>query len=155
MRSPALLAVVAVLAIGLVGCGGGGGASTSAFKAGFKADRTQFRQLGTDLGKAITNAGSKTNAQLATELSSLSTRVNQQASKLAKLNPPSKYKPTLDKLVAGLKSVSADLKRISAAAAGNEVQAARSATRSLISHAAQVKATDVALSDGLGLPGPG
>lgn len=144
-----------LLTIALAACGGASAPSGSAFRSGFKTDKAQFRRLGVDLQHAIGGAQAKTNAQLATEFDSLSTRARQQASKLAKLDPPAKYKHSLDELVAGFKAVAGDLSQIASAARANDVQGAKAATRSLVGHAAQVKAADVAISDALGLPTQG
>ena len=144
---------LAAAVLSLSGCGGSGAPSLSAFKSGFQTDRTRFRQLGVDLGKTITAAGSKTNAQLATELSGLSSRATAQATELSKLNPPAKYQPDMSRLVAGFKTVAADLRRISDAAAHGDAQTASAATRSLIADAQTVKAADLAVSDSLSGPG--
>jgi hypothetical protein len=129
-----------------------GTGSTGSFKSGFAADKVQFAALGANLQKALTQAGSKTDAQLATELSKLSDQAKSQAQKLSQLNPPAKYKATLDTLVNSLNAVAADLKSISDAAAKHDASAAKSATQKLVADAATVKASDTQLTSGLGLP---
>lgn len=153
MKSQSLASAATVLALALAGCGGSGGPSLSAFKSGFSADRTRFRQLGLDLEHAIAGAQSKTDAQLAGEIGALSKRAKQQASQLSRLQAPSKYQGELQKLVSALDAVGADLGHISTAATDHNVAAARSATRTLLSDAAKVKAADDGLSAGLRLPG--
>ena len=149
MRAP--IVATALVATALLGGCGSSGPSTSEFRSGFQADRTQFRQLGVALQRTVSSARRKTNAQLAAEFTKLSKRASRQVERLAELDAPSQYKSALDKLLTGFRAVTADLKQIATAAAGNDPQAATVATRSLLSSAAQVKAADTALSDALGL----
>jgi hypothetical protein len=129
-----------------------GTGSTGSFKSGFAADKVQFAALGANLQKALTQAGSKTDAQLATELSKLSDQAKAQAQKLSQLSPPAKYKTTLANLVNSLNSVAADLKTISVAATKHDATAAKSATQKLVADATKVKAADTQITNGLGLP---
>ena len=146
-----------LVGLALTGCGGSSSStpSLSAFKSGFAADKVQFRRLGTDLQTEITGAASKTDAQLAGELSTLSGRAKQQAAQLAKLSPPDKYKTGLNQLVANFNSVSTDLNTMSVAAGKHEVSAAKAATKTLLQDAAKVKASDTALTSALHLPATG
>jgi hypothetical protein len=147
----ARIGVAALLAAGvLAACGGG--PSLATFKSAFKADKARFHQLSLDLQQAIGTAGSKSNAQLASELSALSARADKQASELASLNPPAKYKAELDKLVAGFRGIATDLKQISGAAVKRNAQQATTATRQLVVDATKVRAADDGLSALLGLP---
>jgi hypothetical protein len=140
------LVAVAVLA----GCGGG--PSLVAFKSAFKAEKVRFHQLSLDLQQAIGNAGSKSDTQLAIELSALSARADKQASQLASLNPPGNDKDDLDKLVAGFRAIATDLKQISGAAVKRNAQQATTATRQLVVDATKVRTADDGLSALLGLP---
>jgi hypothetical protein len=139
------------LALAVAGCGGSSAPSLSAFKAGFKTDKATFRQLGLDLQKAITGAQAKTDAQLATEISGLASRASAQASAIAKLNPPAKYKADAHQLAAGFRAVSADLSAIAHAAVKHDAATAKSATVTLLHDAAKVKTSDDAITKGLGL----
>jgi hypothetical protein len=130
----------------------GGGPSLAAFKSAFKAEKVRFHQLSLDLQQAIGNAGSKSDAQLAIELSALSARADKQASQLASLSPPAKEKDELDKLVAGFRGIATDLKQISGAAIKRNAQQASAATRQLVVDATKVRAADDGLSALLGLP---
>jgi hypothetical protein len=150
MRKPIFTAIL--LAVVLAGCGGSSGPSLSAFKSGFEANKKSFHSLGVDLQQAIATAQNKTDAQLAAEISALSTRAKQQADSLAKLKPPSRYKANLQKLETGFNSVSADLSQIATAATKHDAATARSATQALIRDASTVKAGDTAISAGLHLP---
>jgi uncharacterized phage infection (PIP) family protein YhgE len=143
---------IVLLAIALAGCGGSSGPSLSSFKSGFAKDKTEFRKLGADLQTALTQAGSKTDAQLATELGTLSTRAKQQASQLSKLNPPAKFKTNLNTLVSSLKSIGGGLSQIATAATKHDAKTARALTTSLVQNASKVKSSETALTKGLGLP---
>jgi hypothetical protein len=125
--------------------------SPAAFKAAFLADRTQLRQLGANLRRTIIHAGAKTDAQLATQLSSLGDRAKAQAAKLSHLNPPAKFKPTVDTLVSALKSVGDRLQKIATDASNDNAAAAKADTIKLVNQSAAVKAADDQLSSSLGL----
>ena len=140
------------LALIVAGCGGSSAPSLSVYKTSFKQNKVTFRQLGLDLQKAITGAQAKTDAQLATEIGALATRASQQASAIAKLNPPAKYTADNQKLTAAFRSVAADLHKISAAAVKHDAATAKTATETLLADAAKVKASDDAITKGLGLP---
>jgi hypothetical protein len=128
----------------------GGGAS--GFKAAFVADRAQFRTLGNNLGKSLNQAGSKTDAQLATEFQDLSNRAKAQAGKLSQLSPPAKLKPAVDRLVNGLNTVADKLQKIATDANNHNAASAKADTIKLVQQAAQVKAADVQISNALNLP---
>jgi peptidoglycan DL-endopeptidase CwlO len=129
-----------------------GTTSVAAFKSAFVVEKTRFRTLGSDLEKAVEGAGSKSNAQIEVEFQSLSTRAAQQAVRLAKLDPPAKYRKDLAQLTAAFAAVASDLGTITTAAIRGEPQTARSATIKLVHDAAQVKAHDNRLTAALGLP---
>jgi hypothetical protein len=138
--------ILSVAALATAGCGGSTTPSRSSFRSGYQADRAQFRRLGGDLEKTIAGARTKTNAQLAAELSALSSRARAQAAQLDKLNPPARYKPYVSKLAGGFSAMAADLTRISGAATRGDARTASAATRSLIADARTVKAADLAVS---------
>jgi hypothetical protein len=148
---------LAAACLGLSACGGSsssGTASLSSFKSAFAADQAQFRQFGTQLGKSIAGAASKTDAALATEFSQLSSRAQGEAAKLAELKPPAKYKPTVNKLTAAFKAIASDLSGISSAAVKHDASAAKAASAKLVGAAESVKSSDGALSKPLGLTPP-
>jgi hypothetical protein len=129
-----------------------GGGSGGGFKAAFAGDKAQFAALGASLQKALSQAGSKTDAQLATELSALGDQAKAQAQRLSNLSPPPKYKKALDNLVKYLNNVASDLKQISDAAVKHDAAAAKAATTKLVQDAKKVKAADTSITSGLGLP---
>jgi transglutaminase/protease-like cytokinesis protein 3 len=129
-----------------------GGGSGGGFKAAFAGDKAQFAALGANLQKALSQAGTKTDAQLATELSALGDQAKAQAQRLSNLSPPPKYKKALDNLVKYLNNVASDLKQISDAAVKHDAAAAKAATKKLVQDAKKVKAADTSITSGLGLP---
>ncbi len=152
MKMTTVAAGTVALALALSGCGGSSQPSLSKFKTDFKSDKASFRQLGLDLQRAITGAQAKTDAQLAIQISSLAARASAEASSIAKLNPPDKYKTETHKLSAGFNAVAADLRSISAAAVKHDATTAKQATTALLGDAAKVKAADDTITKGLGLP---
>jgi len=128
-----------------------GPASVSGFKSAYAAEKVKFRQLGSDLAKAVEGARSKSNAQLATEFQALSVRAAQQAARLANLHPPAKYMNDLAQLTTSFAAVAADLTAIASAATNGDPPAAKAATEKLVQDAARVKAHDTALTKSLGL----
>lgn len=152
MKIATMASAATLLTIAIAGCGGSNAPSLSAFKTGFASDKVQFRKLGLDLQREIIGAKAKSDAQLATDLDALSARAKQQAAQLSKLDPPAKYKADLQKLVSGFDAVGAALKRISVAATTHDGATARTATGALVADAAKVKASDDAITSGLGLP---
>jgi hypothetical protein len=147
-----LTSALVLLAISVAGCGGSSGPSLSAFKSGFVKTKPQFRQLGADLQTALTQARTKTDAELATELTGLSTRAKQEAAQLAKLDPTPKFKTELKTLSTSLSAVGDDLSQIAAAATKHDAKTAKTLTTTLIKDAGTVKVSDTALTTGLGLP---
>jgi hypothetical protein len=147
---PAILACIVLIAV-LAGCGGSSASKLSAFKSAFSTDRAQFHQLSVDLQREITGARAKTDAQVATEIGALSTRAKHQASDLAKLKPPGRYKPDVQKLISGFTGLAADLEQISVAATKADATSASTATKLLIRDAATIRAADDALTSSLKL----
>ena len=141
--------------VAVTGCGSGTSSSLTSpvdFKPGFAASQKDFRTLGADIAKDITAAGSKTDTQLAKEFTGLSTRAGQQATQLAALKPPVKYRKRMTNLIAGFHGLKTDLSRISTAATQHDASGAETATRSLLVDAAKIKTADTSLSKDLGLP---
>lgn len=152
MQTRSLATAVTLLGLALADCGGSSAPSLSAFKSGFSTEKAQFRKLGLDLQTAITQARSKTDVALASELTALATRAEQTRAQLTKLDAPSKFKPNLSKLESGFGAVGTDLNQIAGAATKHDAATARAATMMLLRDAATVKSADVALTSGLGLP---
>jgi hypothetical protein len=152
VRPVCALAVTASIAV--AGCGSGKSSSSISrvdFKTGFAANHKEFSAFATAIAKDLTGAGSKTDAQLATEFDGLATRADQQASQLADLTPPSKYAKRMGTLVTGFHALKADLSTISTAATKHNAQSAETATRTLLTDAAKIKSADTSLSKDLGL----
>ena len=148
-------ALAATASLAAAGCGSGSPSSSTGdagFRSGLATSQQDFRKLGTDLAHDITAAGSKTDAELAQEFGGLATRADQQASALAALQPPPRYRKRVAALVAGFHAVKTDLTDIATAATKHSASRAEAATRALLSDAAKIKAADVSLSKALGLP---
>lgn len=141
-----------VVAIALSACGGTSTPSLSVYKAGFQSDKAAFHRLGLDLQSAIVGAQTKTDSQLAAELGAIATRAAAEARQIARLNAPARYKADTTALAAGFRGVATDLRAISSAAAKHDAASARAGTLTLLRDAAKVKASDDAISKGLGLP---
>ncbi len=152
MRSRSSTPLVWLATLALAGCGSAG-SSPSAFRSSFLEQRTELRKLGADLATTIRQAAGKTDAQLAAQLVNLSARSAQQASRLAKLNPPSRYQGTLGELVSSFRAVGGDLHQIATAATRHDASAAKAELGSLLQDAKRVKAGDTTLSRALKLPG--
>jgi hypothetical protein len=131
---------------------GGTTAVPAAFKSGFAADKAQFSRLGTDLGHAIAQAPTRTNAQIATEFASLSARTSQQASQLRQLQAPPSFQPEITQLAAGFDKVAADMRAIVSIATSGNGKQARPAGATLALDSAKVKAIDRDVTAKLGLP---
>jgi len=151
LQTRSLATAITLLGLALADCGGSSAPSLSAFKSGFSTEKAQFRKLGLDLQTA-TQARSKTDAALASELTALATRAEQTRAQLTKLDAPSKFKANLSKLESRFGAVGTDLKQIAGAATKHDAATARAATMMLLRDAATVKSADVALTSGLGLP---
>jgi hypothetical protein len=128
------------------------GPSLSAFKSGFAQDKASFTKLGSALASAIQQAPKRSSSELATEFSSLAARTAAERAKLAKLDPPAKYKAQLAQLVADFGPVAADMTGIAKAASTNNSIGARNAAAHLVKDSAALKAVDVSLSSALGIP---
>ncbi|MFL5864983.1 MAG: hypothetical protein ACJ780_30180 [Solirubrobacteraceae bacterium] len=149
----------AALAAGIAatGCGSGSTSATTgpgSFRDGFSTSQNEFRKLGTTIARDITDAGAQNNATLATTFSRLAKRADQQATQLAELRVPARYKQQVASLVAGFHAVRGDLSKISSAAAHRDASSAEAAARTLLRDAAGIKTLDTALSKALGLPPP-
>ncbi len=170
MSKRLMLPALALAALSLSACGSSSSSSSqtssqakttpaapslSAFKAGFAKDKASFTKLGNDLGVAIQKAAQTSASQLQKEFSALSARTRHEGEKLAKLDPPAKYKAQLDKLVSDFGPVATDMDAIAKAAGTNDATAARKAAASLVRHSAALKTEDVSLTRALGLPQTG
>jgi hypothetical protein len=123
---------LAALAVGaaLVGCGGSG--DTDKFKRAYKADRQTLRQIGNDIGSAISNAPTGSASALATKFRSLASRTKTLLGSLRKLKPPGKVKTDFTALTSALARGQRDLSAIASAATANDANGAGNATRALI-----------------------
>lgn len=147
------LVVLALVICGAITACGGGSSSPSAFKHDFAADQPGFRRLITDSGHAIQHAGSKSDAQLASQFAALSRRAQAAGSELRRLTAPPQDARQLARLRDQFDAVTRDLRRMSATAAAHDTAGARAATNAFLQDAAELKAEDRQLLNRLGLPG--
>ncbi|MBV9309284.1 MAG: hypothetical protein JOZ73_00540 [Solirubrobacterales bacterium] len=143
---------VALISIVMLSSCGSSEPSLSTYKKDFQQQKAQFTQLGNDLQAELQAFRNKTNAQLAGDFASLSTRANQTAAQLRQLKPPSKYKNQNSQLATQFNTVAADLSSISTAATQNNVASARTGLQKLVQDAGSLRSVDQSLSGSLGLP---
>jgi hypothetical protein len=138
---------LALLAVGalLVGCGGSG--DTDKFKKDYKADRQTLREIGNDIGSAISNAPNDSASALAAKFRSLASRTQTLLNSLRKLKPPGKVKSDFNALSSALSKGRRDLSAIASAATSNDANAAGAATRALITDSPAItRSADAVLS---------
>jgi hypothetical protein len=124
--SVALLAVVALL----VGCGGGSD-DNGKFKKAYKADRQTLRQIGNDIGLAISNAPAGSTSALATKFSSLADRTQKLLDSLRKLKPPANVTSDFGALTSALADGKHALSTLASAVKANDATAVTGASQAL------------------------
>lgn len=140
-----------LVALSLAACGGSSRPSPSAFKAGFKADRAQFTQLGAAIGAAIGGAARQSNAALASELGGLAARTGRQQAQLRRLRPPAAYRARTLAAISELGRVAADLTTIATAARSGSAPAAKRSVAQLVRDSLAFQGTERSLTQALGL----
>jgi hypothetical protein len=152
LRATAALLTSILAAAALAACGGssGGDAPTTAdFRTEYAPISAVIRGIGDDIGTAVTNAKTKTDAQLQSQFGDLAKRTATAADALADTHPPddSAIKQARTQLITGVRQGASDLAAISAAASLSDAAAAKAATIKLINHSAAVKAPRVKLDE--------
>lgn len=132
MPRPTLALPTAILAaLALASCGGGSDAPTKAeFRTQYAPISAEIRELGTEVGEAVTAAKTKTDAALQTQFGDLAERTSAAADKLEAAQAPddTAIRDTQAALVVGVKQAASDLAAISAAASVSDASAAKAAT---------------------------
>ena len=144
LRATAALLTAILAAVALAACGGssGGDAPTTAdFRTEYAPISAVIRGIGDDIGAAVTNAKTKTDAQLQSQFGELAKRTGTAADALANTHPPddAAIKQARTQLITGVRQGASDLAAISAAASLSDAAAAKAATIKLIKHSAAVK----------------
>jgi hypothetical protein len=152
MRRSLVTVIAAALVLPLASCGGSSGPSTASFKQAFSEQEVQLKALDVAIANAVTGARKKSNAELASEFGALANQATVRAGALGQLNPPSNYRAELDTVQSSVTQVAGTLNSIEAAAAANDVGAAKAAAETLVTEALQIKTDATALAGKLGLP---
>ena len=144
LRATAALLTAILAALALAACGGssGGDAPTTAdFRTEYAPISAVIRGIGDDIGVAVTNAKSKTDAQLQAQFGELAKRTGTAADALAETQPPddAAIKQARTELITGVRQGASDLAAISTAASLSDAAAAKAATIKLTKHSAAVK----------------
>lgn len=144
LRATTVLLTAILAALVLAACGGssGGDAPTTAdFRTEYAPISAVIRGIGDDIGVAVTNAKSKTDAQLQAQFGELAKRTGTAADALAETQPPddAAIQQARTELITGVRQGASDLAAISTAASLSDAAAAKAATIKLIKHSAAVK----------------
>ena len=146
MAASAVLVVAASLAL-LAGCGE---SKEDKFKADFKPLNDQLLKLGQDVGRGVTTATGKTDAQLAAEFGGFARRTGSLRGRIDDLDPPDKLRADHGRLVGALGLLQRDLSGIQSAATHHNPRAAGLATRALIRDSLRERTSRAALARATG-----
>ncbi len=148
-RVLATAAAALVLAVAaLTGCGdddGGSGTggsittttsprlSVAGAAAAWAPIRVEVVAIGQDIGTAVTQARSASDAEIADQFTALTVRTEAAVARLESLNVPARVDTALDELRVALQDGADDLRAIATAARAGDAQAAREAVERLVS----------------------
>jgi hypothetical protein len=99
-------------------------------------------------GAALQQAGSHTDAQIATKFQQLAVQWKSALTKLETLRPPAQFEAAFNRLKGQVSKVDADLKDISSAAQSHNGAAAKAATTKLVNDILRAKSTSTTISNG-------
>ena len=144
LRATAALLTAILAALALAACGGSSGSdapTTADFRTEYAPISAVIRGIGDDIGVAVTNAKSKTDAQLQSQFGALAKRTGTAADALEATHPPddAAIKQARTQLIAGVRQGASDLAAISSAASLSDAAAAKAATIKLLQHSTNVK----------------
>ena len=148
MRRTALaLVAVLIASFALAACGSSGDSkpSTADYKKAWTPISQEIKNIGAQIGGAVTTAKGKTDAELAGTFGGLATETTSTATSLAKLDPPADVKADQTALVAALKVGAADLQAISDAATAGDPKKAGAATVKLVEDSGAIKKSRVSI----------
>jgi hypothetical protein len=144
----ALSAAIAVLG----GCGGSSASDqTAKFKQGYASVSGELRQTSVAIGKAIQQAGSRTDAQIAATFHQLATRWQNALSQLETLKPPADLATAFHTVSDGASRAETDLNAIVSAAATHSKSAATQAAGNLVSDITTAKSASTKITQKLGI----
>lgn len=144
LRATTVLLTAILAALVLAACGGSSGSdapTTADFRTEYAPISAVIRGIGDDIGAAVTDAKSKTDAQLQAQFGELAKRTGTAADALAETQPPddAAIQQARRQLITGVRQGASDLAAISTAASLSDAAAAKAATIKLIEHSAAVK----------------
>ena len=143
----AILLAVLTLAVSLAACGE---SETDKYVDDYKPLNDKLLAIGSDLGNAVDDVESKSDAALAKQFSALATRLESLNDEIAALDTPAELKDEAKALNEALDSTTGDVKDIAKAAEKNDPQAAASATVQLSTDAQEVNTAQNKLAKATG-----
>ena len=99
-------------------------------------------------GAALQQAGSHTDAEVATKFQQLATQWKSALTQLETLQPPSRFTAAFNRLKGQVSKVEANLTDIASAAQAHDGAAAKAATTMLVNNILSAKATSTTISNG-------
>ncbi len=130
-----------VVAVFLTACGGGSSDAPTAAdaKAAYAPVQTKIKGLGTDIGAAVAQASSATDAELATQFDALADRGRAQKAEIDAVEVPDSLVAERNALRDALDKGTDDLTDIATASKASDAAAARTAAEKLISDSEQIR----------------
>jgi hypothetical protein len=153
MQRRFLLVAVLAAALGPVsGCGGSSSSDqTSKFKKSYVTVRRELKQTSAAIGTAITQAPSKTDAQILSAFRGLAAQWQSQLSQLETLKPPSNLATEFNTLTDSVTRIESDLNAVVAAAATHSSSAAEQAGASIVTDVNTARTADTTITTKLGI----
>jgi len=145
-RLTILLAVLA-LSVSLAACGE---SETDKYVDDYKPLNDKLLAIGSDLGNAVDDVESKSDATLAKQFSGLATRLETLNDEIAALDTPADLKDESKALNEALDATAGDVEDIAEAAKKNDAQAAAAATVELSTDAQEVNTAQNKLAKATG-----
>ena len=150
-RVLAVLTTALVALFAVTACGGGGGASTEDFAKEFKPINTGLQTLGDEIGKTLTSASSRSDAQIASAFSGYAAQLQTLQTKLDDTTPPDDLKRDVDTLSMAMAQTAKDMLAISKAAKEGDPTKVREATVAFLSDSKALRTARVTLTKATGL----
>ncbi|MGH2844622.1 MAG: hypothetical protein ACRDL0_01110 [Thermoleophilaceae bacterium] len=132
----ALLASVALGALGLAACGSG---AEDEYKDDFPLLSREIVSLGQEVGDSIQTAAESTDRELAEDFDRFARELGDIRSELDELEPPDELADEQDELEAAMRDVQGPLQDIADAAEASDPEAARLATEELVQRSADLR----------------
>ena len=144
-----------VVCLLVAACGGSSsGGSTSqpaSFRSGFRLTTGQFKKTAHDIGVAVTNAPSQSNAEIASTFTRLAASWQSDVNHLKALSPPASVADQYTTMTDAATKAEADLNAIVAAAQTNNAGGAKLAAEKMVRDVLAAKAAALAIQHKLGI----